>query len=260
MTPGRESIVLLSEPDLERALAAAGLSAPVRADEVTGSTNQTALTLAAEGAPEWTLVAAGHQTTGRGRLGRSWEDLPGRAVLFSLVLRPSSLPLDVIGLLPLLAGASLASATREVAGLEVGCKWPNDILLDEAKVGGILVESRVAFTGVAYAVVGVGVNLEAPEGLEGAGGIGEVDPVALLSRFLRTFREGYEAPPSTFARRVVEAYAERCLTIGREVEATRVDGERVRGRATSVATDGSLVLETAEGPALVAFGEVVHIR
>ncbi len=251
--------MLLSESDLKRALTAAGLSAPVRADEVTGSTNETALTLAAEGAPEWTLVAAGHQTTGRGRLGRTWEDLPGRAVLFSLVLRPSSLPLDVIGLLPLLAGASMASATREVAGLDVGCKWPNDLLLDERKVGGILVESRVGLGGVAYAIVGVGVNLEPPERLEGAGGIGEVDAVALLSSFLRAFRESYETPASTLQRRIVDAYAERCLTIGREVEATRVDGERVRGRATSVATDGSLVLETATGPARVVFGEVVHI-
>ena len=79
---------MLSVTELERALADLGLEAPVRFDEVTGSTNATALGMAEAGAPEWTLVAAGHQTAGRGRLGRTWTDLAGGALLFSFVLRP----------------------------------------------------------------------------------------------------------------------------------------------------------------------------
>ncbi|MGH3114530.1 MAG: hypothetical protein ACRDOP_13800, partial [Gaiellaceae bacterium] len=88
---------MLSEEALERALAAAGLSAPVRWDDVTESTNATALVLAAEGAPSWTLVAASHQTSGRGRRGRVWRDRPGSALLCSLVLRPDWPP-DRVGL------------------------------------------------------------------------------------------------------------------------------------------------------------------
>ena len=83
---------MLSEHALSRALEGAGLSAPVRFEEVTRSTQETASRLAEDGAPEWTLVAAGHQTEGRGRLGRTWKDEPGGALLFSLVLRPSLPP------------------------------------------------------------------------------------------------------------------------------------------------------------------------
>jgi BirA family biotin operon repressor/biotin-[acetyl-CoA-carboxylase] ligase len=254
--------VPLTDSDLERALAAAGISAPVRFDEVTGSTNDTALAMAAAGAPEWTLVSAGHQTSGRGRLGRAWSDAPGRALLFSFLVRPAWIGLERAGLLPLLAGLCMAEAARDVAALEVGCKWPNDLLLDDRKVGGVLVESRVGGEepgGGFYAAIGVGVNLDPPEGVEGAGGLGGIDAAALLTAFLRGFRERYQGDPSTLGRRVIEEYAPRCLTVGREVEATRTDGRRVRGRAVEVLEDGSLAVETADGRALIAFGEIAHI-
>jgi BirA family biotin operon repressor/biotin-[acetyl-CoA-carboxylase] ligase len=247
--------------DLERALTEAGLSAPVRFDEVTGSTNDTALAMAADGAPEWTLVGAGHQTSGRGRLGRTWSDTPGRALLFSLVVRPSWMGLDLAGLLPLLAGLCMVEAAQENADLQLGCKWPNDLLFEGLKVGGILVESRVGSEGGSgfYAVIGVGVNLDPPEGVEGAGGLGDVDGAALLTSFLGGFRARYEGDPMSFARRLVDDYAARCLTIGREIEATCTDGRRVRGRAEEILPDGTLVVETADGRELVAFGEIAHL-
>jgi BirA family transcriptional regulator, biotin operon repressor / biotin---[acetyl-CoA-carboxylase] ligase len=257
----KESNVPLTVEDLERALAAAGVSAPVRSDEVTGSTNDSALEMAADGAPEWTLVAAAHQTSGRGRMGRAWADSPGRALLFSFVVRPSGIAPERAGLLPLLAGLCMAEAAREVAALEVGCKWPNDLLLDDRKVGGVLVESRVGAGAASgfYAAIGVGVNLDPPEGVEGAGGLGAVDPAVLLTAFLRGFRQRYEGDASTLGRRVADEYAPRCVTIGRDVEATRIDGRRVHGRAVEVLEDGSLALETADGRALVAFGEIAHL-
>ena len=133
---------MLSTTELERAFADPGLEAPVRFDEVTGSTNATALGMAEAGAPEWTLVAAGHQTAGRGRLGRTWMDRAGAALMFSFVVRPPLEP-ERAGLIPLLAGAAMAAAIRDVAGADVRCKWPNDLLVGDAKVGGILVESSV---------------------------------------------------------------------------------------------------------------------
>ena len=103
--------------DLERVLVAAGCAAPAQWDETTGSTNATARARAEAGDPEWTLVAAGHQSEGQGRLGRSWEDRPGAALLFSVVLRPTIDPPDA-GLLPVLAGAAMAEAAKASTGAD----------------------------------------------------------------------------------------------------------------------------------------------
>src|SRR5438093_12004733 len=116
---------------LRRALAEAGIDAPVHYENVTGSTNTMALALAAGGDPEWTVVAAGHQTGGRGRLGRGWVSEPGGSLLFSFVLRPSLAPERAL-LLTLLAGVAMAEACRLVGGAEVACKWPNDLVVDGA--------------------------------------------------------------------------------------------------------------------------------
>jgi BirA family transcriptional regulator, biotin operon repressor / biotin---[acetyl-CoA-carboxylase] ligase len=251
---------MLSTTELERALAAAGLVAPVQFDEVTGSTNRTAWELAEAGAPEWTLVAAGHQTAGRGRLDRTWEDAPGRALLFSVVLRPTWLPADRAGMLPLAAGLAMTTATREVAGLDVRCKWPNDLLLHDRKVGGILTESRTSSTRIEHAIVGVGVNLDPPENVDLAAGLGDVDASALLVAFLRSFTSAYASNAPAFIRSIAAAYPRRCSTIGRAVEATTTDGRRVRGRAVGVDDAGSLVLQTAAGTMWITSGEVTHLR
>lgn len=245
---------LLSEAELERALATAGLDAPVRFDEVTGSTNATALELAEADAPEWTLVAAGHQTAGRGRLGRTWTDRPGAALMFSFVLRPAIDP-EHTGLVPLLAGVAMAAAIRDVAGVVVRCKWPNDLLLRDAKVGGILVESSVAGGRVRHAVVGIGVNLDPPAGVAAATGLGDVGPAALLAAFLVRFHDGYVRLP----RGVAAAWTEVSATLGRDVEVMRLDGPPVRGRAVLVDERGALVIETANGLATVTSGEVEHL-
>ena len=86
-------------------------------------------------------MATAHQTAGRGRLGRSWSDVPDKALLFSVVLRPK-LPPARAGLLSLLAGAEMAQAIRVTSGRHVTCKWPNDLMLHEQKVGGILLEAE----------------------------------------------------------------------------------------------------------------------
>jgi len=246
---------VLSTSELERALAAAGLHAPVRFEEVTGSTNATALDLADRGWPEWTLVAADHQTAGRGRLGRTWVDRPGDSLMFSYVLRPERLDPSSAGLVPLLAGAAMAGAASEVAGVEVLCKWPNDLLLGGEKVGGILVESAVVEARIRHVVVGIGVNVVAPAGVHGAAGLGEVDRVALLARFLERFRDGYARLPAGVTR----AWTLVSATLGREVEVRRLDGPPMRGRAVAVDDRGALVVETAEGPVAVGSGEVEHL-
>lgn len=251
---------MLSTGELERALAAAGLVAPVHFEEVTGSTNRTAWDLAMAGAPEWTLVGAGHQTAGRGRLGRTWEDVAGKGLLFSFVLRPTWLPPDRAGMLPLAAGVAMTAATREVAELDVRCKWPNDLILDGHKVGGILAESRVSSGRIEHAIVGIGVNLHPPENVELATGLGDIDASALLAAFFRSFVSSYGSNASAFISSIVAAYPQRSATIGRDVEATTTDGRRVLGIAVGVDDAGSLVVDTPEGRVCITSGDVTHLR
>jgi BirA family biotin operon repressor/biotin-[acetyl-CoA-carboxylase] ligase len=248
---------MLTRDDLLAALAEIRESAPVRADEVTGSTNATAAALAEDGAPEWTLVSAGHQTDGRGRLGRSWVDEPGRAILLSIVLRPVMAPARS-GILSLAAGAAMAEAIREVAGRRATTKWPNDVLLGEEKVGGVLLESSVQDERFRWVVVGVGVNLEAPP-VEGAAGLGDVGPRALAIAFLRRFHALYEGEERELAGRVRSAWLTVSSTIGRLVEATTTSGDVTTGRAVGVDDFGGLLLSTDDGERRVAYGEVTHL-
>ena len=199
---------MLSRDDLLAALAAIPVDAPVRAEEVTGSTNATAIELAEAGSAEWTLVSAAHQTDGRGRLGRTWSDVPDGSLLCSIVLRPA-LPPSRAGLLSLLAGACMAEAIRDTSGRRVTCKWPNDLMHREDKVGGILLESAVDDDVLcATSWSGSGVNLQSPADVEGAGGIGErVGMRELLTAFLVRFANTYTTDDASLPERVAARVA-----------------------------------------------------
>ncbi|MEP6759022.1 MAG: biotin--[acetyl-CoA-carboxylase] ligase [Actinomycetota bacterium] len=251
---------MLTRDDLLAALAAIPVNAPVRAEEVTGSTNAAAIELAESGSPEWTLVSAAHQTEGRGRLGRTWTDVPDRSLLCSVVLRPAMPPARA-GLLSLLAGACMAEAIRATAGRRVTCKWPNDLMLREEKVGGILLESEVHDGALRYVVVGVGVNLEAPDGVDGAGAIGDrVGLRELLTAFLVAFASAYTTDDASLPERVRHAWLPVSATIGQVVRATTGGGHEVTGRAVGIDDFGSLQLSTDEGELRVGFGEIEHLR
>jgi BirA family biotin operon repressor/biotin-[acetyl-CoA-carboxylase] ligase len=250
---------VLSEDALVLALERVGLRAPVRFDEVTASTQATALELAAAGTPEWTLVAAGHQTEGRGRLGRTWLDRPGRALMFSLVLRPGLDPASG-GLLTLLAGTAMAQACFELADQRAACKWPNDLLVAGRKAGGILAESRLHGKRFEHVVIGVGVNLGVPPpDVPGAGAI-EAEDVELLEAFLSAFDRGYEPAHPAFAGGVIAAYREVCATLGTRVRATTALGAIVEGEAVDLDERGGLVVRTTAGDEVVRFGEVEHLE
>lgn len=247
----------LSDDVLRTGLERIGVEAPVRFDEVTGSTQRTALEMASAGAPEWTLVAAGHQTEGRGRQGRAWVDEPGRALMFSLVLRPDLEP-ERGGLLPLLAGTAMARAGREVAGAPVGCKWPNDLLVGDRKVGGILAESVLDGGSFAHVVLGVGVNLRVAPDVAGAAAL-DAGPARLLMAFLDLFARHYEPAHPAFAGAVVEGYRRVCSTLGRRVRASTTGGLIVEGEAVDVDEEGGLVVRTAIALETVRFGEIEHL-
>ena len=245
---------MLNEDALQRTLRAAGLTAPVRWDEETGSTNAIALAMAVEGTPAWTLVAAGHQTAGRGRRGRAWRDRSGSALMFSLVLRPALEP-DRIGLVSLAAGAAMAEAASDLSTLEIRCKWPNDLMAGESKVGGILGEAEISGGRIGHVVLGIGVNLDAPEDVPGAGAIGDVDAERLLTGFLQRFRPMIEGSPEE----ILDRWRAVSATLGRRVEATTVGGDTARGVATDLDETGGMLVETDEGFVRIAFGEIHHL-
>lgn len=250
---------MLSDEALRRALERAGLDAPVRFEEVTPSTQQVALALAHDGAPEWTLVAAAHQTQGRGRLGRTWSDVAGSALMFSIVLRPPLEP-DLGGLIPLLAGAALADACDQVAGQRAACKWPNDVLVGGRKAAGILAESRVEDGRFAHVVLGVGVNLGGPPAEHPDAGAVDAEDRELLEAFVLRFAAAYRPVETSFAHDVVARYRGRCATLGRTVRATTIDGAAVEGEAIDVDASGALVVRTPRGERTVRFGAVEHLE
>lgn len=151
----------------------------------------------------------------------------------------------------------MAGAISDVVSLDVRCKWPNDLLVGGAKVGGILAESELDGTAVKHVVVGVGVNLEPPDDVAMAAGIGEVDEVELVTNFLRGLGMLLSAGPTV----ILDGWRARADTLGRRVEATTVEGSVVRGVATDVDPTGALEIDTkARGAVRVAFGDVRHLE
>jgi len=143
-----------------RALIKGGLGCELVLLKSVGSTNDFTSGLAEKGFPHGTVVIAEEQTQGRGRLGRPWVSPPGN-IYMSILLRDIADAPQLTRLVP----AACASALSALTGVSVGIKWPNDLMINERKLGGILIETRAGSGGVRYAVVGIGINVNAaPEG------------------------------------------------------------------------------------------------
>jgi BirA family biotin operon repressor/biotin-[acetyl-CoA-carboxylase] ligase len=162
---------------------------------------------------------------------------------------------DRVGLVSLAAGVAMAEAASDLSAREVRCKWPNDLVSEGSKVGGILGETEIREGRLLHVVVGIGVNLEAPDEVPEAGGIGRVVEETLLTSYLRRFRALLQGPPSEIRDR----WRAISDTLGRRVEATSVGGDVVRGVAADLDETGALLVETEAGPARVAFGEIQHL-
>ncbi len=227
----------------------------------TPSTNAVVAQRARAGAPEWLVVATEHQTAGRGRLDRVWETPDRAALTFSVLLRPAA-PGAEWPWLPLLAGLAVVGALRE-HGVATGLKWPNDVVVDGAKVAGILVERVDTPTGPA-AVLGIGLNvsqsreeLPVPTATSVLLATGTApDRTALLDSLLTALHGTYAAWSAGGGAQVRSAYVEACVTIGQQVRVELPGGGTLTGVAGDVDTGGRLLV--AGTP--VAAGDVVHVR
>jgi BirA family transcriptional regulator, biotin operon repressor / biotin---[acetyl-CoA-carboxylase] ligase len=237
-----------------------------RLEEV-DSTNTYVRDQARRGAPAGLVAVADHQTAGRGRLDRRWESPPGANLLASVLLRPGCRAEDV----HLCAGAVAlagADACREVVGVEPVLKWPNDLLLDGAKLAGVLAEAEFAGPDLSAVVVGIGINVAWPGPaeaggtcLDDAGGMAQpVDRQVLLDHLLAALEPRCELLEEAVGRRdLADEVRRRCATVGQRVRVT-LAGEELIGRADAIDDAGRLVVETASGPRAVSAGDVVHLR
>jgi BirA family biotin operon repressor/biotin-[acetyl-CoA-carboxylase] ligase len=259
----------MRRPSLDpAALAALAPELVVEVLETVTSTNAVAAERARADAPEGLVVVAEHQTAGRGRLDRRWESPPRSSAIFSLVLRPD-VPLARWPWLPLLTGYTVAKTLR-AEGYDAGVKWPNDVLIGDRKIAGILVE-RIETPDGPAAVVGVGLNvsltvdeLPVPTGTSLAIASGaEPDRTGLLVTMLRSLQEAYDAWQAggeVASAHLRASYAAACVTIGREVRVELPGGGLLTGRATGVDPGGRLVVSGPDGEAVVGAGDVVHVR
>lgn len=143
---------------LDSALAGTIFAGKLHFSPITGSTNTDALLAARGGAAHGSVYFADEQQAGRGRGDHAWHSSAGEGLYVSVLLRPD-FPAVRLPLLPLAAGLAAAEAIREVSGLEVDLRWPNDLLLGPRKTGGILVEAQSEGAAVAFAVAGIGINV-----------------------------------------------------------------------------------------------------
>lgn len=256
-------------------LPAGGLWTALEVVEETGSTNADVAAAATGGAAEGLVVVAEHQTAGRGRRSRGWSSPPRAGLTASFLLRPgAAVPAGRWGWLPLLAGLALARSVRDVAGVHARLKWPNDLLVDARKCGGILAE----VVGDRAVVVGVGLNVtlaaaelpppapDAPPATSLAlAGARSTDRGRLLHSLLGELERWYEAwrgaAGDAGACGLRAAYAADCATLGEPVRALLPDGTELTGTAEAIDADGRLVLGTPTGGAhTVAAGDIVHLR
>jgi BirA family biotin operon repressor/biotin-[acetyl-CoA-carboxylase] ligase len=231
------------------------------------STNSYLREQARSGAAAGLVAVADHQTAGRGRLDRRWEAPAGASLLMSVLLRPAFDPAE-LHLCTAAVALAAAEACREVAGVGPVLKWPNDLLVGEAKLAGVLAEAEFTGTGVASVVVGIGINVAWP-GPPGVGGTclddlsGDAAPVdrdALLAALLAALSPRMVRLETLEGRRTVAAeLRQRCVTLGRRVR-LELPTEAVVGQATEIDDAGHLVVQTAGGPRTVAAGDVVHLR
>jgi BirA family biotin operon repressor/biotin-[acetyl-CoA-carboxylase] ligase len=234
---------------LVRALAPEGWRVEVL--PTAGSTNEVVAERARQGEPPGLVVVAEEQTSGRGRMDRTWVSPPRAGLTFSVLLHPSP---DHLGWVSLLGGLAVARALRDQGGVDAVLKWPNDVLVGDRKVCGLLAQAVTGPDGLAV-VLGIGLNvttrreeLPIPQAtslaLEGAA---TTDRDTLLRAVLRRM---------TFTTADRDSYRALCRTVGREVQVSLPGGALVQGLAEGVDEQGRLVV----GGSPYAAGDVVHLR
>lgn len=235
--------------------------------EQTGSTNADLLARAADGTDiAGAVLIAEHQTAGRGRHGRAWSASPRAQITMSVAVSVVDVPVTGWGWLPLATGVAVVDAVAPLLqGVELGLKWPNDVLAGGGKLAGILAEvSRPVV------VIGLGLNVtQAPEEVDGPGatslfdlGVAAPDRDQLLRAVLRELGGRIVAWQAARGAdwQLAADYRARSLTIGTRVRAQLPGGKEIVGTASGIDDHGRLCLETGNETVVVSAGDVMHLR
>ena len=230
------------------------------------STNLVAKKLANEGAAEGTIVIAGKQRRGKGSRGKKWIS-PSGGVWMTIILRPDVEP-NKAPQLTLVTGVAVAETLIQELGLDVEIKWPNDILIDNKKVSGILTEVKTNIIGVEYVLVGIGIDLKIdipPELRDTATSLQaelerEIRGAELIQKFLQNFEDNYNEFKADNFPYILNKWRRLSGTVGKYVELRRKGGV-IRGEAIGISKNGRLVLEMDNGNLRkVISGECTHIN
>jgi BirA family biotin operon repressor/biotin-[acetyl-CoA-carboxylase] ligase len=237
-----------TEDDLERLL---GLPR-VALYESTTSTLDVAHRLAADGATSGSLVIADEQTAGRGRGGKSWTSAPGAGLWLTLIERPA----DTSGLdvLSLRVGLAAARALDRFAAEPIRVKWPNDLYIEYGKLAGILVEARWRESSLEWVAIGLGINVRAPEGVQGSAwlepGTNRLD---VLSELIPSVRAAV-GQSGSLRKDEMEEFAARDLARGRKCVTPAL------GRVAGITPTGELLVTLADSVASFRSGSLVLER
>ena len=238
------------------------------------STNREAVQLALAEVEHGTVVAADSQTAGRGRLSRTWFSPPGANLYCSIILRmmrPPDRLTEWLSWLPLISALAAAEAIEQVSSTNVSVKWPNDLLISERKVGGILCESGTGTRSGPFQIIGIGINVNVdpedwPTDLsDSATSIWQerrivVDRNRLLAQLLLELEQCLDELAIHGTDRIALAYYQRCSTIGHTVQATLANGDVVVGLAEGIGQDGSLRVRPQATQPGSGTPELVHLR
>jgi BirA family biotin operon repressor/biotin-[acetyl-CoA-carboxylase] ligase len=241
-----------------------GLWRQVSSVAATGSTNLDLAQAARAGAAAGMVRVADFQSSGRGRLDRSWTAPPGAMVAVSIMLRPRVSDAGRWLWLPLLGGLAVVDGLRVATGARAELKWPNDVLLDGKKICGILAE-RVESEPAAAVVIGMGINTRMTESelpvptatsLAIAGLCPDPGPLAAavlnaLAGWYRRWEQGAD---------LLESYSRACATIGKRVNVVVSASETFTGQAVRIDQSGRLVVSDDSQERVFSAGDIVHLR
>ncbi len=231
------------------------------------STNTRAKQLALQGAPHGTVLIAGHQTLGRGRMGRSFQSPAGLGVYLSLILRFDCPPQQLMHL-TCAAAVAACDAVEKAAGIRPGIKWTNDLVFGKRKLAGILTE-LVTTGSTTYAIIGIGINCcqteeDFPDEIRGfAGSLAmvcgrSVDPAAVAAALVEAL---YDMSAQLLSRKadIMARYSENCVTVGQDISILRSDEVR-HGHAVGVDGEGALLVRFPDGSTEAVNSGEVSIR
>ncbi|MCH4178312.1 MAG: biotin--[acetyl-CoA-carboxylase] ligase [Megasphaera sp.] len=258
----------LLQPDvIRKGLQTKVLGHTIHYYEKLDSTNNVAKKLADQGEPEGTIVIAEEQTGGRGRLSRSFFSPYGKGLWFSVILRPDFSPMEV-SKMTLLAAVALTKAFRKMGLTGGGIKWPNDILVHNRKLVGILTELNASAERINYLVMGIGINTDIsqqdlPRELREAATSFAIEKVpvhraALLQEVLRQLEAQYMLAKESGFAPILEEWKNLSCMLGQMVDVI-LPNTTFRGKAVDLDETGNLIVMTDEGPQKVIAGDV-HVR